>query len=139
MVAAAVVIAALAAVGIFAAFRAFRPPASTTAARPADEVAPLLAAADRDIAAGRLSGEESALGHLLEARAIAPADARVRERLRLIADTFEAFAARAIERGDVREARVHLEAAEKADPGRPSLAEKRARIESLPVPGPGGR
>jgi len=139
--AAVVVIAALALAGVFAAVRALRDTgAGTTApAKPTDEVAPLLAAADRDIAAGRLSGPESALALLVKARALAPADPRVGERLKLLADTFEAFAARALERGDAREARVHLEAAEQADPRRPSLDEKRARLESLSAPDAPGR
>jgi hypothetical protein len=129
-----VVILAAAAVGVFAAFRAFRDttsPAPPVAKAP-DEVAALLAAADRDIGAGRLSGPEGALEHLVKARALAPADGRVRDRLRLLADTFEAFAARALDRGDAREARVHLAAAEQAEPRRPSLSEKRARLEALP-------
>jgi len=139
--AAVVVIAALALAGVFAAVRALRDTgAGTTApAKPTDEVAPLLAAADRDIAAGRLSGPESALALLVKARALAPADPRVGERLKLLADTFEAFAARALDRGDAREARVHLEAAEQADPRRPSLDEKRARLESLSAPDAPGR
>lgn len=138
LLAVAVLVVAVAAVGVFAAVRAFR---DTTAAPPPapkapDEVATLLAAADRDIGAGRLSGPEGALAHLVRARAIAPDDGRVRDRLTLLADTFEAFAARALDRGDAREARVHVEAAEQADPGRPSLAEKRARLETLPAPEP---
>jgi hypothetical protein len=141
LLAAGVVIAALAVAGVLAAVRAYRGTSAGTppAAKPADVVAPLLAAADRDIAAGRLSGPESALAVLVKARTVAPADPRVGERLKLLADTFEAFAARALERGDAREAGVHLDAAEQADPGRPSLAEKRARLESLPAPDASGR
>ncbi|HEY6098974.1 MAG TPA: hypothetical protein VIW03_06070, partial [Anaeromyxobacter sp.] len=95
-------------------------------------VAALLATADRRIAEGRLAGgDDAALTYLDAARALAPGDARVEERLSLLADTFEAFCARALERRDVVEARVHLAAAEKAAPGRRSLVEKRARLEAM--------
>jgi hypothetical protein len=138
LLAAVVVLVAVVAVGVFAAVRALQG-TSAPAPRAPDEVAMLLAAADRGIAAGRLSGPEGALHHLVRARAVAPGDGRVRERLKLLADTLEAFAARALDRGDAREARAHLEAAEQADPGRPSLAEKRARLEALPAPVAPGR
>ncbi|HSN92639.1 MAG TPA: hypothetical protein VLS93_15520 [Anaeromyxobacteraceae bacterium] len=139
LLAAVVVGVALVVAGVLVAVRAFRQTSAGAPAPAKEPVAALLAAADRDIAAGRLTGKEGALGHLAAARALAPADPRVRERLRLLADTLEAFAARALDRADAREAAVHLEAAEEADPGRPSLAEKRARLASLPDPDARGR
>jgi hypothetical protein len=96
------------------------------------DVGALVAAADRAMAEGRLAGrDDAALAQLLAARAAAPSDARVLERLHMLANTFEAFAARALERGDASEAAIHLSRAEQADPGRDSLRAKRARLEAL--------
>jgi hypothetical protein len=129
-IAAAVVV--LGAAGAWALLGRSRPPAPAPAAAQVDRVAPLVAAADRDLDDGRLAGgPDSALARLLEARALAPEDPRVRERLKLLADALEALAARALDRGHPGEAQVHLAAAEQAAPDRPSLREKRARLEAL--------
>jgi serine/threonine protein kinase len=79
-----------------------------------------LSRADRLIAAARLvgSGEDTALAQLQAARALRPADPRVRTRLAALADVFEGLAAEAARRGDVAEAMAHLRAALEAEPER---------------------
>ena len=90
--------------------------------------------ADGRMLEGRLARPpgDSALDHLLAARDLSAGDARVQSRLRALADTFAQLGARAAERGDLREAAVHLEAAVKADPRRAEavrkLEEVRARL-----------
>jgi hypothetical protein len=81
-----------------------------------------VAAADARLADGRVAGGgDSALDHLVAARALRPDDPAVRERLRLVADKLEELAERALARGDWAEAAVHLTAATQADPERKRL------------------
>jgi hypothetical protein len=81
-----------------------------------------VAIADGRLAEGRLAGGgDTALDHLVAARALRPDDARVRERLRLVADKLEELAELALARGDYAEAAVHLTAASQADPLRRSV------------------
>ena len=139
LVAAVGLVAIALAVGGYALMTSRETGSSGAAALPApapdaklEKVAALLATADRRIAEGRLAGgDDAALTYLDAARELAPGDPRVEERLELLADTFEAFCTRALKREDLVEARVHLAAAEKAAPGRPSLVEKRARLDAM--------
>ncbi len=88
-----------------------------------------LAAADRSISRGELSGgADTALAHLVAARGLDPQSSRVQERLRLLADTFEALGAHALVRGDLDEAALHLAAADEADPGRATVREGLGRL-----------
>jgi hypothetical protein len=81
-----------------------------------------LALADERLAEGRLAGGgDTALDHLVAARTLGPDDARVRERLRLVADKLEELADVALARGDWAEAAVHLTAASQAEPQRRSV------------------
>jgi hypothetical protein len=117
---------------------------TTPPAAPAREAAPpaatdaLLAArvdtADRRLSEGRLTGPDGALDHLLAAKALAPDDGRVKERLELLADTLEKLGGRALDRGDVAEAEVHLAAALQASPDRQSLSAKLEALAKLPQP-----
>ncbi len=81
---------------------------------------------DAQVASGALSGPggDTALDHLVAARALAPADPRVRERSKGLAHVFEVLANKALERGDDAEAAVHLQALLLADPQMPGVAEK---------------
>lgn len=85
-------------------------------------------ASDRLIAEGRLVGDGGALEHLLAAKRLRPGDAAAEARLSRIADVLEALAARALERGDVAVAAVHLGWAAQAAPDRASI---RARLDAL--------
>jgi hypothetical protein len=97
--------------------------------------------ADARILEGRLAGPggDSALDHLLAAQDLASGDARVTSRLRLLADKFEQFGARAMARGDLREAAVHYQAAVRADPGREGARKKLRDIEARSAPGAQGK
>lgn len=137
LAAAAAAVAAVAAVTVLAR-RA--PPAAVPApaavpVAPSAELAAEVAAADRRIADGRLSGPDAALEHLVRARRLAPSDAGVAERLRLVADTLEALGARALARGDAAEAAVHLTAAAEAAPDRESIRAKQAALLAVPRAG----
>jgi hypothetical protein len=106
-----------------------RPPAVAVAtAAPADLVAERIATADRRLAEGRLAGEDGALEHLLAAKALRPEHAGTRERLRAMADTLESLGARALGRGDLDEASIHLSAARDAAPDRESI---RAKLDAV--------
>lgn len=87
-----------------------------------------VAASDRLLAEGRLTGRDGALEHLLEARRLRPDDAATNGRLSRVADLLEGLAARALERGDVAVAEIHLASAELAAPGRASIRAKREAI-----------
>ncbi|HEX9051032.1 MAG TPA: hypothetical protein VF841_10905, partial [Anaeromyxobacter sp.] len=100
------------------------PDPAAVAADAEAQIASRISSADRRISEGRLSGPDGALEHLLAASALRPADARVKDRLRLLADTLEMLGARALERGDAAEAEVHLSAAKRAAPDRRSIASK---------------
>ncbi len=89
-----------------------------------------IAAADRRLSEARLIGADGALEHLLEARRLAPAHGGAARRLALLADTLEALGARALERGDIEEASVHLLAARDAAPERESIRTKLAAVAS---------
>ncbi len=90
--------------------------------------------ADARLREGRLVRPpgDSALDHLVAAKGLSAADARVAARLKTLADTFEQLGMRAAARGELREAAFHLEAAVRADPGRDGAARKldevRARL-----------
>lgn len=96
---------------------------------------------DARILEGRLAGAggDSALDHLLTAKDLAAGDVRVTSRLRILADKFEQFGARAMARGDLREAAVHYQAAVRADPGREGARQKLRDIEGRPLPGAQGK
>jgi hypothetical protein len=122
-------IAALGVLGYVIVRRSSPPPAPAAAAPPAEGALDAhIAAADRRMSDGRLTGPDGALDHLLAARALRPEDPRVARRLALLADTLETLGARALERADVAEAEVHLAAAWQAAPDRESI---RAKLEAL--------
>jgi hypothetical protein len=101
-----------------------------------------LRVADARILEGRLAGfgGDSALDHLLAARALAAVDARVTSRLRLIAEKFEQLGTMAEARGDLREAAVHYQTAVRAEPGREGARQKlRNIVERGSVPGAQGK
>lgn len=103
------------------------------AAPPIDpRIAERIALADRRAAEARLAGPDGALEHLLAAKGLRADDPRVTERLALLADTLEALGARALERGDAAEARVHLAAASRAAPERTSISEKLEALANVP-------
>ncbi len=85
-------------------------------------------ASDRLLAEGRLTGKDGALEHLLAAKRLRPDDAATNGRLSRAADLLEGLAARALERGDVAVAKIHLDSAELAAPNRASLRAKREAI-----------
>lgn len=107
-------------------------------ARQRDLFAQRLERGDAQILAGRLvgPGDTPALAQLLAARDLRPDDRRALERLRLLGTTLERLGAAALERGDFAEAVAHLEAAQRAQPDRPStrelLAEVRRRVAQRP-------
>jgi len=136
---AAVVVGAVLVLGILAyavARRPAGPPAvpAAAAASAADDaaLASRIAAADRRMSEGRLGGPDGALDNLLAAKALRPDDPRVKERLALLADTLETLGGRALDRGDVAEAEVHLAAALQAAPDRPSISAKLEALAKLP-------
>ena len=83
---------------------------------------------------GRLAGPagDSALDHLLSAKAAAPDDPRVKTRLGLLADKFEELGDRALARRNLREAEVHFAAAVRSDPRREAARRKLAEIAAAP-------
>ncbi len=85
-------------------------------------------AADRLLAEGRLTGKDGALEHLLAAKRLRPDDAATNGRLSRVADLLEGLAARALERGDVAVATIHLASAERAAPDRASI---RAKLDAI--------
>jgi hypothetical protein len=85
-----------------------------------------VAQADRLLAEGRILGKDGALEKLLAARDASPDDDAVGARLERVADLLESLGSRAIGRGDLPVASVHLAAAELADPTRESIRAKRA-------------
>jgi hypothetical protein len=97
-----------------------RSPAAIAAAR--------VAAADRLLAEGRVLGKDGALEELLAARDARPKDPVVAARLTAIAGLLESLGARAIDRGDLAVASVHLAAAALADPTRESVRAKLAFV-----------
>ena len=82
-------------------------------------------------------GGDTALNHLLEARALKPDEAPAREQLERLADRFELLGDAALSRNDDAEAAVHFQAAVSADALRGSAAaqlktaEERVRQRSL--------
>jgi len=108
------------------------PPAPAAPAALDTRLADGIALADARLSEGRLAGPDGALDHLLAAKALAPDDPRVKERLALLADTLEKLGARALERGDVAEAEVHLAAALQAAPDRASVREKLDSLARVP-------
>lgn len=98
------------------------------AATPEAAISAHLQAADGLVAAGRLTGEEGALAHLLEAKRLGPDDAGIEARLSRLADRLETLGARALGRADLAVAAIHLEAAQLAAPERPSI---RAKLSAL--------
>jgi hypothetical protein len=111
-------------------------PAAVAAAAAADAEAQIgsrIASADRRISEGRLSGPDGALDHLLAAKALKADDPRVKDRLRLLADTLEMLGGRALERGDAPEAEAHLSAALQAEPERQSISDKLQAVAKIPV------
>lgn len=100
--------------------------ASRSSADRAEALEAEIKAADARMLEGRLTRPpgDSALDHLLAARALSAGDSRVVSRLQALADTFEHLGTRAAARGDLREAAIHLEAAVKADPRRGQAARK---------------
>jgi hypothetical protein len=97
-----------------------RSPAAIAAAR--------VATADRLLAEGRVLGKDGALEELLAARDARPKDPVVAARLTAIAGLLESLGARAIDRGDLAVASVHLAAAALADPTRESVRAKLAFV-----------
>ncbi len=90
-----------------------------------------LVQADTRMREGRLAGPggDQALDHLLAARKLAPEDARVRDRLGVLADTFEQLADGALAAGDLTEAAAHLQAAVNAQPDRGAAVTKLRDVE----------
>ncbi len=122
----AAIAAALAAVVLAAGallVRAVSPPFTRQAAAAAH-----VDAADRLLTAGRLTGEGGALEHLLAAKRLRPDDVATSARLERLADLLETLGARAIDRGDLAVASVHLEAARLASPARASIGAKLAAV-----------
>ncbi len=117
------------------------PPDPAAVAADADaQLGARLASADRRISEGRLGGEDGALEQLLAAKALRANDARVNDRLRLLADTLEMLGDRALGRGNAAEAEVHLSAARQAAPDRPSISAKleaAAKMSGAPGARPG--
>jgi hypothetical protein len=97
--------------------------------------------ADARLMEGRLAAPrgDSALEHLLAAKSAAPKDARVTSRLGLLADKFEQLGELALARKNLGEARVHLEAALQADPGRDRVRGRLAAAAGEPGGGPAAR
>lgn len=93
-----------------------------------------LEAADRLFSAGRITGANGALEHLLAAKQLRPADVETDARLLRAADVLESLGARALDRGDAAVASIHLAGAKLADPARPSIRAKMARLERLRAP-----
>lgn len=86
-------------------------------------------AADRLLAAGKLTGKDGALDHLLAAKRLRPDDPATAGRLVRLADLLERLAAGALDRGDLAVASIHLAAARAAAPDRPSLRAKQAELD----------
>lgn len=80
-----------------------------------------LEASDRLVAEGRLVGDGGAIERLLAAKRLRPQSAAADGRLARIADLLEALAARAVERGDLAVAEVHLGWARQVAPDRASV------------------
>jgi hypothetical protein len=97
-----------------------------TASSPRSKAAARVEAADLLLAEGKILGAAGALEQLLAAREASPDDAAVATRLVRLADLLESLGSRAIGRGDLQVAAVHLAAAELADPTRESIRAKRA-------------
>lgn len=97
-------------------------------ATPDEVVAAHVQAADRLVSEGRVTGKGSALEQLLAARRLRPDDARTNERLSRLADTLEGLGARALERGDLAVASIHLQDGLAAAPDRASI---RAKLDAL--------
>jgi hypothetical protein len=93
---------------------------------PEELAASRLGAADRLLAEGRILGKEGALERLLAAREASRDDPAIAARLARVADLLESLGSRAIDRGDLAVAGVHLAAAALADPTRESIRAKRA-------------
>ncbi len=85
-------------------------------------------AADRLMSEGRIIGRDGALEQLLAAKRLRPEDPATNQRLSRLADMLETLGARALERGDLPVASIHLEGALAAAPDRASI---RAKLEAL--------
>jgi hypothetical protein len=95
---------------------------------PEARVAALVRTADRSLLEGRPTGKDGALEHLLAAKRLRPDDAATLARLTRLADMFEGLGGRALERGDLPVASIHLETARLAAPDRASI---RAKLDAL--------
>jgi hypothetical protein len=91
---------------------------------PEARVAALVRSADRCLLEGRPTGKDGALEHLLAAKRLRPDDAATNARLTRLADMFEGLGGRALERGDLPVASIHLETARLAAPDRASIRAK---------------
>lgn len=102
-------------------------------ARAADFVAELRCADER-MRAGRLSGagNDSALDHLVAARALVPDDARLAKRVKALSSLFGDLGERALARGDVDEAAAHFQAWLRADPGSEAARQRLREIAERP-------
>jgi len=97
-------------------------------------------AADACLGSGRLAGPgpDTALQHLTAARRLAPEDPRLTSRAALVAEKLEELGRRALARADREEARVHLETALAAEPGRRTAFEALQQISAVPAGHPAG-
>ncbi len=120
--------AAVAALAVAVALAAIGYAMTRRPATPEEEAADHLARADRQLAAGRVTGEDGALEHLLAAKRLRPRDPVPAERLSRLADMLEDLGQRALGRGELYVASIHLTAARQAAPGRASI---RAKLEAL--------
>jgi hypothetical protein len=97
-------------------------------ASPKAAVSAHLDASERLEAEGRLAGDDGAIAELLAARKLDPANEDVPARLARIADRLERLGAQALRRNDLAAARIDLETAQLAAPGRASI---RAKLDEL--------
>jgi len=128
------IVAVVGAVIVVATQKVGRPRARDAAPAADARVAAALGLADTRLVEGRLAGPagDSALDHLLSAKAAAPDDPRVKTRLGLLADKFEELGDRALARRNLREAEVHFAAAVRSDPRREAARRKLAEIAAAP-------
>lgn len=102
-------------------------------AHAADFAAELRRADDR-LRTGRLSGNDSALDHLVAARELVRDDPRLAQRTKLLADLFGDLGERALARGDLEEATAHFQATLRADPGRERARQRLRELTGRALP-----